>query len=186
MKLKKIVNSVSVLLACGMMQCISAHETLDTVKQSVDANTKISVDVEYYDLILKNAVLKEEKIKLDYEIKNLKQENEDLKKEVEKYKKRSRILKKKLDEKQDYVSPEQVKNEVEVVRAEMLLQFNNQLGEYIKENPRKKISPLDMSRLFSDFLTFNINYTNNGDSILSPLSPTVNAKGTIAGAAITS
>ena len=58
--------------------------------------------------------------------------------------------------------------------------------KYIKENPRKKISPLDMSRLFSDFLTFNINYTNNGDSILSPLSPTVNAKGTIAGAAITS
>lgn len=186
MKLKKIVSSVSVLLACGMIQCVSAHETLDTSKQLIDPSTKISVDVEYYDLILKNAVLKEEKIKLDYEIKSLKQENEDLKKEVEKYKKRSRILKKKLDEKQDYVSPEQVKNEVEVVRAEMLLQFNNQLGEYIKENPRKKISPLDMSRLFSDFLTFNINYTNNGDSILSPFSPTVNAKGTIAGAAITS
>lgn len=186
MKLKKIANLVSALLVCSLFKTAYAYETSNTVKQSTDLSTKISVDVEYYDLILKNAVLKEEKIKSDYEIKNLKQENKDLKKDVEKYKKRSKILKKKLDEKKNYVSPEQVKNEVEIVKADMLLRFNSQLGEYIKENPKKKISPLDMSRLFSDFLTFNINYTNNGDSILSPFSPNLSAKGTIAGAAITS
>lgn len=183
MKFKKISALCSILLLCGAFQNTYANETPNT---SAEQNMKISVDVQYYDLILKNAVLKEEKIKLEYENKGLKQENEELKKEIDKYKKKTKNLRKKLDDKKDYVSPEQVHNEVEAVRAEMLLQFNNQLGEYIKENPKKKMSPLDMSRLFSDFLTFNINYTNNGNTSLSPFSPTVNAKGTIAGAAITS
>lgn len=194
MKLKKLGSLVSLSLICGILQNISAAGNVDLsdadLKSSVSSagiqDSKISIDVKYYDIVLKNAVLKEENLKLGYEIKELKQENEDLKKSVNRYKKQTKHLKKKLDEKKDYVSPEQLNSELERVRADMLLQFNKSFGEYIEKNPKKKMFALDLSSLFSDLITFNVNYTNNGNTKVSPFSVDATAKGTIAGAAITS
>ena len=68
----------------------------------------------------------------------------------------------------------------------MLLEFTGYLGEYIKSNPKKKVKNIDLKGLLNRLITFNISYTNNGDTMVAPLAAKGTAKATVAGAAITS
>lgn len=137
----------------------------------------------YYDLVVENANLNSENIKLKEEIINLKSENTDLKKKYEKTLKKATHLKSKLEKKKECLTKEEVQNEIERVRLNMTLEFTKYLSEYVKSNPKKKLKHVDMRGLFSDFLTFNVNYTNKGDTNFTPLAVKGVAKGTLAGGA---
>lgn len=137
----------------------------------------------YYDLVVENANLQSEKTELKEEILNLKSENESLKKKYEKTLKKATRLKSKLEKKKGYMTKEEVQNEIEKVKFNMTLEFTKYLSEYVKNNPKKKLKHVDMKGFFSDFLTFNVNYTNKGDTNFTPLAVKGVAKGTLAGGA---
>lgn len=81
------------------------------------------------------------------------------------------------------MTKEEVQNEIERVKLNMTLEFTRYLSEYVKSNPKKKLKHVDMRGVFSDFLTFNVNYTNKGDTNFTPLAVKGVAKGTLAGGA---
>ena len=81
------------------------------------------------------------------------------------------------------LTKEEVQNEIERVKLNMTLEFTKYLSEYVKSNPKRKLKHIDMRGLFSDFLTFNVKYTNRGDTNFTPLAVKGVAKGTLAGGA---
>lgn len=184
------------LIACSAQTgfCMAAQSESETSvsSESISSNsdinqeTTVSLSEKYNNLVLKNEKLTEENNELKNKILELKQENSRLKRSCEKYEKRARHYKKKCDEKKDYISPEQAQNEIEKVKAQMTLELAKYLGEYIKTNPKKKMRSFDMRGLFSNFVNFNVNYTNKGDTTFSPLAIKGEAKATAAaGAALT-
>ncbi len=130
--------------------------------------------------------LENENFKLNSKITELSMENVNLKASADAYKKRAHRYKRKLNEKKDYVSPEVMQAEVDKVRTQMILDFNGYLSDYIKKNPSRKMKNIDLRGLFTQFINFNVNYTANGDTTVAPLAVKGVAKGTVAGAAITS
>ena len=137
----------------------------------------------YYDMVVENANLQSENTKLKEEIMNLKSENTSLNKKYEKTLKKATHLKSKLEKKKECLTKEEVQNEIERVRLNMTLEFTKYLSEYVKSNPKRKLKHIDMRGLFSDFLTFNVKYTNRGDTNFTPLAVKGVAKGTLAGGA---
>ncbi len=183
-KLKKIL-AISILL--GVISngntLISATEGTIQETQASTSTTENSTDLtqKYNELMAKNEKLNEKNISLKNEISELKAENEELQETAEKCYNKMKKYKKKLKEKEQYISPEEMQNETERIRAKMILEFTSYLGEYIKSNSSKKIKTIDMRGFLSKFLTVNVNYTNKGNTTFSG----VTAKGTAAGAAIT-
>ena len=137
----------------------------------------------YYDMVVENANLQSENTKLKEEIMNLKSENTSLNKKYEKTLKKATHLKSKLEKKKECLTKEEVQNEIERVRLNMTLEFTKYLSEYVKSNPKRKLKHIDMRGLFSDFLAFNVKYTNRGDTNFTPLAVKGVAKGTLAGGA---
>lgn len=137
----------------------------------------------YYDVVVENANLQSENTKLKQEAIDLKLENERLNKKYEKTLKKATHLKSKLEKKKECMTKEEVQNEIERVKLNMTLEFTRYLSEYVKSNPKKKLKHVDMRGVFSDFLTFNVNYTNKGDTNFTPLAVKGVAKGTLAGGA---
>ncbi len=130
--------------------------------------------------------LENKNIESSKKITELSMENMQLKNSVEAYKRRMQRYKRKLDEKKDCVSTEVMQAEIDKVRTQMILDFTGYLSEYIKKNPSRKMKNIDLRGLFSRFINFNVNYTANGDTTVAPLAVKGIAKGTVAGAAITS
>lgn len=137
----------------------------------------------YYDMVVENANLQSENTKLKQKLINLESEDERLKKKYEKNLKKTMHLKSKLEKKKEYMTKEEVQNEIERVKLNMTLEFTRYLSEYVKNNPKKKLKHIDMGGVFKDFLTFNVNYTNKGDTNFTPLAIKGVAKGTVAGGA---
>lgn len=137
----------------------------------------------YYNMVVENANLQSENTKLKQKVINLESENERIKKKYDKNLKKAMHLKSKLEKKKGYMTKEEVQNEIERVKFNMTLEFTRYLSEYIKNNPKKKLKHIDMGGVFKDFLTFNVNYTNKGDTNFTPLAVKGVAKGTVAGGA---
>ena len=111
------------------------------------------------------------------QIKNLQEqnsvllsENEKLKHDKYKYKNRAQKYKQELELKQNYVSPETLKVEFYRAKSELLTELLLEL------NKNQENKNFDANGLFSKFINFDINYTNNGHTEVAP------AKATVAGA----
>lgn len=183
-KLKKILAvSLCLGIISNVNSFISATEEKSESNSVSTSTTESSADLtqKYNELIFQNEQLHEKNISLKKELSELKAENDELQETAEKCYRKAKKYKKKLKEKEKYVSPEELQNEVEQVKAKMILEFTSYLGEYIKSNSSKKIKTIDMRGFLSKFLTVNVNYTNKGNTTFSG----VTAKGTAAGAAIT-
>ncbi len=183
-KLKKI------LIISMLVGIISNGNTFISATEEISEKNQVSISTvenpenltqKYNEIIVKNEKLNEKNISLKNEISELKVENEELEGIAEKCYKKMKKYKRKLKEKQHYISPEEMQNETERVKAKMILEFTSYLGEYIKLNSSKKIKTIDMRGFLSKLLTVNVNYTNRGNTTFSG----VTAKGTAAGAAIT-
>ena len=191
-KLKSLKSILCLGLALGgvpgYVVAQSGPEVVATEsKESVSNSGEVSDTMgRYYDLLSKNEELLKDKFLLEGEVAKLKQEKIQLQVNSEKYKRRMNRYKKKYEQKKNNVSPEEVQNEIEKVKAQMLLEFTGYLGEYIKSNPKKKVKNIDLRGLLNRLITFNISYTNNGDTMVAPLAAKGTAKATVAGAAITS
>lgn len=194
-KIKKIHFLLSFLLIANLYPagfCMSSEKELNNIKSdesissSVSVNQETTVDLseKCNNLVLKNQKLMEENQELKNEVFKLKQDNSRLKSNCDKYEKRMKHYKRKYDEKKEYISPEQAQNEVEKVKAQMTLEFARYMGEYIKDNPKKKMRNFDMRGLFSNFINFNVNYHNKGDTTFSPLAIKGEAKAAAGGAAL--
>ena len=136
-----------------------------------------NLHTEHTNLITENLALKEEKLKLE-------NENKQLKKDCDRYKRKMTHYKKKLEKKQNCVTNEELQSRVHSTIAEMVLEFAKYMGDYIKNNPRQKAKNINLDGLFKDFLTLNLNYTNNGDTNFSPLAIKGTAKAAVAGAGL--
>lgn len=180
---KSIVSGVCLLsiLAGSSFGFATPEETPKPASESFTDSTNLAK--KYYDVVVENANLQSEKTKLKEEILNLKSENESLNKKYEKTLKKANHLKSKLEKKKDYMTKEEVQNEIDRVKLNMTLEFTRYLSEYVKSNPKKKLKHVDMRGIFSDFLTFNVKYTNKGDTNFTPLAVKGVAKGTLAGGA---
>lgn len=184
---KSIASTLCLLsiLALGSYGFAAPEDTSESESKTSVSNfvDPANLATRYYDLVVENADLHSKNTKLQEEIINLKSENADLKKKYEKTLKKATHLKSKLDKKKECMTKEEVQNEIERVRLNMTLEFTKYLSEYVKSNPKKKLKHVDMRGLFSDFLTFNVNYTNKGDTNFTPLAIKGVAKGTLAGGA---
>ncbi len=159
-------------------------------KKLSEQNKNLNLEVEQYynyynKLKIKFQECDKERIKLLEENKKLTEDNIKLKKQKSNYKKLAQKYKTELDSKSNYVSPEVLQNEIDKAKTELLLEFNTYLKEYIKQNSSKKIKNFDTNTLFHNFVNFNINYTNNGNTEIVPNQANLNTKATVAGAAIT-
>ena len=162
-------------------------EAKELSKEDSSKKDKIySLIDKYEDLLNRNRELDNEKSALLEENSKLKQEQITLKYKLDRCARREKRYREKLKEKKSNITPEEMQNEIERVKAQMILEFTSYLGEYIKNNPSKKMKNVDLRGLFSQLITFNVNYTNKGDTTFAPLAVKGTAKGTVAGAAITS
>lgn len=107
---------------------------------------------------------------LEYRNSLLVSENEKLKHSKNKYKKRARTYKQELDS---------FKTEFYRAKSELLTEILLEL------NKKHGSKTLDANGLFSKFINFDIKYTNNGNTEIAPGQNNVNAKTTVAGAAMT-
>lgn len=183
---KSIVSAVCLLsiLAGGSLGFAAPEENLKAeTKSEENFMDPANLAKRYYDVIVENANLQSENTKLKQEAIDLKLENERLNKKYEKTLKKATHLKSKLEKKKECMTKEEVQNEIERVKLNMTLEFTRYLSEYVKSNPKKKLKHVDMRGVFSDFLTFNVNYTNKGDTNFTPLAVKGVAKGTLAGGA---
>ena len=181
---------VCLSLMFGGMSSVCAQAPDNSPAQPIAAATTQKQDLDfsskYYDLLVQNQNLSHEKFLLEGEISKLKQDNIVLQSNADKYKRRMTHYKKKYEANKNNLSADQMQNEIERVRSQMILEFTSYLGEYIKTNPSKKVKNIDLRGLLNRLITLNVNYTNNGDTMISPLAAKGTAKATIAGAAIAS
>ena len=193
--LKKLRSITMLILGCGLLHGGSTFAVADSsvvnppkTQTSVNSTTReeslSDLISKYESLLAKTQDLNDEKLKLLAENISLKHEQVTLKHQLSKSNRRVTRYKDKLSKSKANITPEELQNEVERVRAQMILEFTKYLGEYVKNNPGKKMKNVDLKGLFSDFITFNVNYTNRGDTTFSPLAVKATAKGTVAGAAI--
>lgn len=183
---KSIASSLCLLsiLAVNSVVLATSEETQKAETKSVEKfMDPANLAGRYYDLVVENANLHSENTKLKEEILNLKSENANLNRKYEKILKKATRLKSKLEKKKECMTKEEVQNEIERVKLNMTLEFTKYLSEYVKSNPKKKLKHVNMKGLFSDFLTFNVHYTNKGDTNFTPLAVKGVAKGTLAGGA---
>lgn len=205
----KKIKKINVLLASLLVANIypicfgmSSEKETENVKNKEDVSSSVSVKQESVissdNLLLKNQKLKGENLELtkrnlelthkNLELANknleLEDENTKLKRDYNGYRRKARRYKKKYDEKKDYISPEQSQNEVEKVRTQMTLEFAKYMSEYIKSNPKKRMRNFDMRGLFSNFVNFNVNYNNRGDTTFAPLAVKGEAKAAAGAAAL--
>ena len=191
---KKISRVATLLLSASLLQggagYVYATPPEDSSKELLEVANKdqtlTNLINKYESLIMKNEELNDEKLKLLGENSQLKQEQIIIKHKLDKSMRREKRYREKLKEKKSNITPEELQNEIERVRAQMILEFTSYLGEYIKSNPGKKMKNVDLRGLFSNFITLNVRYTNKGDTTFAPLAVKATAKGTVAGAAITS
>ena len=192
--LKKASRVAALLLSVSLLQggagyvCANPPEasTKEFLETASKDETLTNLINKYESLVMKNEELNNEKLNLLGENSKLKQDQLILKHKLDKSMKREKRYREKLKEKKSNVTPEELQNEIERVRAQMILEFTSYLGEYIKSNPSKKMKNVDLRGLFSNFVTLNVRYTNKGDTTFAPLAVKATAKGTVAGAAITS
>lgn len=190
---KNLSRAAVVMLSCGILQGGFTYAATQSEVLPKDSNVcditaaqkeeLLSLISKYEDLFAKTEELNDEKLKLMAENLTLKQDQVILKQKLAKSNRREKHYKEKLQQNKANVTPEELQNEIDRVRAQMILEFTNHLGEYVKKNPSKKMKNVDLRGLFSDFITLNVNYTNRGDTTLSPLAIKANAKGTVAGGA---
>lgn len=187
-KITRGLACLGLVLGAVPSVCANAGESPSVVAKSSQIETQKQEDfsAKYYDVLLKNESLSHEKFLLEAEIAKLKQDNIVLQSNADKYKRRMAHYKKKYESNKNNLSADQMQSEIERVRSQMILEFTSYLGEYIKTNPSKKVKNIDLRGLLNRLITLNVNYTNNGDTIISPLAAKGTAKATIAGAAIAS
>lgn len=170
----------------------SSTESTQVFTSTDGENALLDLTQKYHELVLKNADLHNEKselkcqnIELQEKNSKLESENEKLKQDYEKCKKRMLRYKKKLEKKQSCVTKEEMQSEVQSTKSRMILEFTKFLGEYIKNNPNKKMKYVNLTGLFKDFLTLNVNYVNNGDTNISPVALKGKAEANFTGAGVT-
>ena len=190
---KNLSRAAIIMLSCGMLQggftyATASPEVLSENPKACESSSAQSEDLlslisKYESLFAKTEELNNQKLQLMAENLTLKQDQVILKHKLAKSNRKEKRYKEKIQQNKANVTPEELQNEIDRVRAQMILEFTNHLGEYVKKNPGKKMKNVDLRGLFSDFITLNVNYTNRGDTTLSPLAIKANAKGTIAGGA---
>lgn len=134
-------------------------------------------------------ILIKEEFNKFYEKKSKKNNIEEiaaLNQKLGKEKKRCSHYKNKLHAKKDYISPKELKNEIDKVKLNLILEYNRYLNDYINksENKDKKVKQLDLNKIFSNLISLNFTFNNPKEVNLNPTLIKGEARGTIAGAAV--